>query len=117
MHFAVLSADRDVFAWAKGMCAEPVARLVVLLGGRIIVEDPAGMLRAARLVDEAADFVVLAGPEPPYAAMLAVCAPLLDVDMAGGVERCDKFLAVTLGACRELFRAGEVEPNALERMR
>jgi hypothetical protein len=44
-------------------------------------------------------------------------APEFDVDLAAGVERCDKLVAVLRRPVRELLRAGEVEPDALELMR
>ena len=49
--------------------------------------------------------------------MLAMLAPEFDVDLAAGVERRDEFVAVLRRPVRELLRAGEVEPDALELMR
>src|SRR6185312_1374557 len=72
MHLAVLAADRDVFAGPEGVGAEAVAALVVLLGGLVVIEHPAGVLRPARLVHEHADLVRLPGPEAADAAMGAV---------------------------------------------
>src|SRR5665647_449762 len=69
VHLAVIVADRNIFARTEHMGAEAVAALVVVLGGLVIVEHPARMLWAARLVHQEADLVVGAFPEPAYAAM------------------------------------------------
>jgi hypothetical protein len=74
-------------------------------------------LGAARLVEQAAELVILALPEPTHAAVLAVSVPQLGIDAPIGVERGDKFVAVAVGARREFLRAGEIEPDALEHVR
>src|SRR5664279_327977 len=117
MRLAVLVADRDIFARAERMGAEAVAALVVVLGGLIVVEHPARMLRATRLVHQETVFVVLAFPEPAHAAMLALALPELHVDVGRAVERGDEFITVALRALREFLGAGQIEPDAFERMR
>jgi hypothetical protein len=46
------------------MDAEPVAGFVAVILAEIVVEDPACVLGATGFVDETADFVLLASPEP-----------------------------------------------------
>ena len=75
------------------------------------------MLGAPRPVHEVSHLVVLALPEAPHAAMLAVLLPQMRVDAASRIERSDELVAMPLGAGRKLPGAGEVEPNALEHMR
>src|SRR5262249_33489935 len=72
VHVAVFAADRDIFAVAKCVVAEAIAGLVVVLRGLVVVEHLARVLGTAGLVDEAAEFVVLAIPESTRAAMFAV---------------------------------------------
>src|SRR5664279_6513693 len=117
MGLAVLVADRDIFARAERMGAEAIAALVVVDPGWVVVEDPARMLGATRLVHQKADLVVLAFPEPAHAAMLALALPELHVDMALVIERGDEFVTMKLRALRELLGAGKIEPDALERVR
>src|SRR5262245_59441687 len=103
VHLAVFAADRDVFAVAERVIAEAIASLVVLLRCLVVIEDPARVLGAARLVYEAAKLVVLALPEPPHAAMLAICAPQLGIDVSISVERGDEFIAVPLRTRRKVL--------------
>src|SRR5215470_19614912 len=117
VHVAVLVADRDILAGPEGMRAEPVAGLVVVLRGLVVVEDPAGMLPTARLVDQEANLVRIAVPEPPHPAMRPMLAPQLDIDMPGAVERRDELVAVARRPAGKFLGAGEVEPDALEHMR
>src|SRR5215510_482704 len=117
VHVAVLVADRDIFAGPERMRAEPVAGLVVVLRGLVVVEDPAGVLPTARLVHQHADLVRLASPEPPHPTMRPVLAPQLDVDMPRAVERCDELVAVPRRPAGKLLGTGEIEPDALEHMR
>src|SRR5215475_2851304 len=117
VHVAVLVADRDVFARHEGVAAESIAGLVILFRRFVIVEHPARMLRATRLVHELADLVVLLAPEAAHAAMLAVCPPQDGVDMALCIERRHELVAVLLRAQGELLRARKIEADALEFMR
>ena len=64
----------------------------------VVVEHPAGVLGAAGLVDQAADLLVVAVPEPADAAMLAVLLPELRVDVPLAVERSHELVAVAGGA-------------------
>src|SRR5882672_4519078 len=80
VHVAVLVADRDVFARHESMAREPVACLVVLVCALVIIEDPAPVLVAARLVHQLADLLLLVAPEPAHAAMLAMRAPQGRID-------------------------------------
>jgi hypothetical protein len=82
----------------------------------IVVEDPAGVLRPARLVDQATDLVVLALPESAYPAMIPILVPELRVDMTDRVERRDELVAMTNGARGKLLRARQIEANAFKRM-
>src|SRR5262249_27901116 len=93
VHVAVFTADRDIFAVAKGVVAEAIAGLVVVLRGLVIVEYPARVLGAAGLVDETAELVVLVIPESTYAAMFAVFPPKLGIDVSSGVKGSDEFIA------------------------
>src|SRR5664280_3714663 len=108
---------RQIFPRAERMGAEAIAALVVVDPGWVVVEDPARMLGATRLVHQKADLVIVAFPEPAHAAMLALALPELHVDMALVVERGDEFVTMKLRALRELLGAGKIEPDALERVR
>ena len=103
MQLALIAADRNVFAGRKGMHAEPVSRLVIVGAAVVVVEHPARVLGAARLVDETADLLVLAVPEPADAAMLAVFLPELRIDMPLAVERSDELVAVARRAGRKFL--------------
>src|SRR5262249_305729 len=85
VHFAVFAADRDVFSGVKGMGTEAVSGLLVFPGALAVVEHPARMLGAARLVHEVA-MLLLVVPKPAHAAIFAMLLPLRRVDMPGGVE-------------------------------
>src|SRR5271166_3268846 len=63
VQFARLVADRDIFAGRKGVCAEPVAGLVVIFGRIVVIENPLRMLRTAGLVQQMSN-LFLAAPEP-----------------------------------------------------
>ncbi len=117
MHLAVLVADRDIFADPEGMAAEAVAGFVVVLGGVVIVENPARVLGAAGLVNELTELVVLAAPEPPHAAIGPVLAPEFDIDMVVVVERGDELIAVLGRTVGEFLRTRQVEADALELVR
>src|SRR5450830_297278 len=117
VHLAILIADRDVFARAEQMRAEAITVLVVVHGGLVVIEEPARVLGSARLVHQETGFVVLAFPEPAHAAIFTMLAPERDVDMALVVERGDEFVTMPRRALRELLGAGEIEPDAFERMR
>src|SRR5262249_17464392 len=117
VHVAVFTADRDIFAVAKGVVAEAIAGLVVVLRGLVIVEYPARVLGAAGLVDETPELVVLVIPESTYAAMFAVFPPKLGIDVSSGVKGSDEFIAVLVRARGEVLRASEIEPDALEHVR
>src|SRR3569623_1927669 len=99
------------------MRAEAVTALVVGSGAQVVIEHPAAVLGAARLVHEEADLVGLGAPEAADAAMRTILHPLRIVDMPVGLERRDEFVAVPRRTLRKLLRAGEVEPDALEFVR
>src|SRR5262249_33345057 len=109
--------DGHIFAVPKCVVPEPIAAPVVVPRGLVVVEPPARVLGTARLVDEAAEFVVLAIPESTHAAMFAVFPPKVDIDASIGIERSDEFIAVLVRARGKFLRAGEIEPNALEHVR
>ena len=50
MHLAVLVADRDVFAVAEDVVAEAIAGFIVVLRGLVVIEDPARVLGATRIL-------------------------------------------------------------------
>jgi hypothetical protein len=72
------------------------------------------VLGAAGLVHQAADLLILAFPEPAYAAMVAVLVLEPRVDVSNLVERCHEFVAAVPGAQWKLLRSGELKLNALE---
>src|SRR5580700_4970636 len=116
MHLVILVADRDVFARHEGVRTEAIARFVVLIARRAVVEHPTGMLLASRAVDELSNLLFIA-PESAYPAVVAVLAPKLRIDVAFGVKWGNELVSVPRRTRRELLRAGEVEPDALEHMR
>ena len=83
VRFPIVVADRYVLAGCENVAAKPIARLIVVVPIGVIVEHPAGVLGAAGLVDQVADLVVLAFPEPTDAAAVPVLVPQPRVDMAG----------------------------------
>src|ERR1043166_2809637 len=93
VHLTVLVADRDIFARHEAVTGEPIARLVVLLGGLVVIEHPARVLLAAGFVHQLAELLLVA-PEPADAAMLAVLAPQLGTDAPVGIERRHELIAV-----------------------
>src|SRR5262249_21321095 len=117
VQLAVLVADRDVFAWPESMRTEPIARFIVLLGDALVIEHPARVAGAARAVHQMSELVRLALPEAPHAAVVAVLAPQIDVDVAAVIERSDELVAMARGARRKFLRAGQIEPDAFEHMR
>src|SRR5215510_16218300 len=117
VQLAVLLTDRDIFSGRKGMAAKPIARFIVVRSGRIVIEHPAGMLRAARLVNQEADLIVLATPEAPYATMITMRMPQLCINVPLGIERRHELIAMPRRPVGEFFRAGEIEPDALEIVR
>src|SRR3974377_1986161 len=114
MHLAILAANRDVFAGVKDVRAEAITALVVFLDGLVVVENPARMLRAARLVHQEPNLVLLPFPKAAHTAMLAVSAPERLVDMTFAVERGHEFIPVPHGAQWDLLGAGKIDPDALE---
>ena len=106
----------DVFTQHEGVGAEAVAGFVVVAGFRVVIEHPARMLGAARLVHQTADLVRLVVPEPAHAAVVAMLLPELAVDVAVVVERSDELVAMPRRSGRKLLRPGKFEANALEYM-
>ena len=94
VELAVLSADRDILARQKRMCAELVTGFIVVVLVGIVIENPACVLSAARLVDETTDLVVLSCPKPPYPAVVPILLPEDRVDMSLEIERCDEIISV-----------------------
>src|SRR6266446_7033331 len=103
VRLAVFPSDRDIFAGPENVVAEAIAGLVVIFSRRVVVEHPAGMLGAARLVHQASDLIILAAPESAHAAMLAMLAPQVGIDVPACVERGDKLIAVPVRAQREVL--------------
>lgn len=65
------------------MCAEHVTGLIIIVFIGIVVEHPAGVLGATRLVDQATDLILLAFPKSPNAAAAAMRFPekLIDASL------------------------------------
>jgi hypothetical protein len=59
-------------------------------------------------MDDLADLVVFALPEPADPAVLAVRSPQRRIDMPFGIERYHEFISVPGGARWKLLRSGEV---------
>lgn len=116
MHVAVFVADRDVFTRLEGVRGKPVARLVVLRGGLVIIEYPTAVLRPPRLVHQPTDPLVLA-PKPAHTAMLSMPAPEVHIDVSVRSKRGDELVTMLRGSGREFLRTGEVEADALELVR
>ena len=106
MHLPVLATDRDIFAGHKGVRSQAIPRLVIVGAGRIVVEHPARMLGTPGLVNEAADLLVLAVPEPADAAVLAVFMPELRIDVRLLVEWSNEFITVIDRSRRKVLGAG-----------
>jgi hypothetical protein len=73
---------------------EPIACLIVVLGGSVIVKYPARVLFAAGLMDELSN-LFLRTPKAPNAAVVAVPTPHLCVDVAISIQRCNKLVPMT----------------------
>src|SRR6185437_8996065 len=94
VQLAAFIGDRDIFAGCKLMSAEAIARLVVIIPLRIVVEHPPGMLGAAGLMDQASGLVLLALPESANATLVAMGLPSHGIDMSLGVQRSNELIAV-----------------------
>ena len=113
----VLIADGYIFSRSEGVRSEAVSGLVVIHTSRIVVEHPAGMLAAARLVHELPGLVVLAMPEPAHPAVLALFAPQVGIDAAVAIERRHEFVAPLRRSLRKFLGPGQFETNAFELVR
>src|ERR1700722_17953346 len=109
-----MSADGNILAWQKCMCAKFVAGLIVVVFIGIVVEHPAGVLGAAGLVDHTTDLILLACPKSPNAAVLAILLPEQWVDASLGVERRNKVVAMARRAAGKFPGAGKVQHNTIE---
>ena len=89
-----MSADRNILARQKGMCAEPVTGFIVIILDGIVFENPACVLCATGLVHEMTDFVVLASPKPSNPAVVAILLPEDWVDMSFGIEGRNKMISM-----------------------
>ena len=103
MHIAVFITERNVLTQRKCVSPEPVTGLIVVDPVRVIVKHPACMFRAAWLVDEASNLIILPGPEPTHATMVALLLPKVRVDMALGVKGRNEFIAVVAGTFGEFL--------------
>jgi hypothetical protein len=113
MYLILMVLDRDIFAKVERMCAEPIARFVVV-SSTFVVKHPTCMLRSTWLVNKAAILVLFAVPKSVDAAMLAVLLPECRIDVASGVERSHELIAAAGGSFWKLLRSGEIESYALE---
>jgi hypothetical protein len=75
------------------MGAKSISRLIIVGAALIIVEHPAGVLAATRLVHQVPDLVVLILPEPTNPAMVAMLLPEGGVDVALRVQRGHELIA------------------------
>src|SRR6516165_10403601 len=91
---APMVLDRHVFAGRERVHPQSEACLVIFVRTGAIFECPPGVLRAARLVNEMPDGVILVLPEPANPAGLAVLRPKLDVDVSVLVEGCDEIVSM-----------------------
>ena len=112
----LIIADRDVFTRRKAVGSESISRFIVIGPGAIVVKDPTRVLAAPRFMYEKAELVVFALPEPPHAAIFTRVLPELRIDVAVRIQRCHKFVSMVCGACRKILRAGEMKPNAFQRV-
>jgi hypothetical protein len=94
----ILVADCHILAWCKNMRSKAVSGLVIVDPVAIVVEHPAGVFLTARFVDDPADLIVFALPEPADPAMVAMRLPKRCVDMAFGIKRNREFIPVLGGA-------------------
>jgi hypothetical protein len=92
VYLIMMVPDRDIFAELERICAEPIARFVVV-SGTFVVKRPTCMLRSTGLVNKAAILVLFAVPKSVDAAMLAVLLPEGRIDVASGVERSHELVA------------------------
>jgi hypothetical protein len=74
VELAILSTDRNVFAWQESIGGRTYTGLVVVLVG-IVVEYPARALDPAGRVDEAADLILFALPKSPRATIVPIFSP------------------------------------------
>ena len=74
------------------MHAETITSFVVLCRTWVVIKHPAGMLRPSRLMDQMANLLVRAIPEPSYATILTVLLPQVRIDMPFAVERSNKLI-------------------------
>jgi hypothetical protein len=95
---------------------EPIPGLIVIVRGVVIVEDPARVLAAARLVHQATD-LFLVGPKAPDAAMIAILVPEIDVDVIARIERRDELVSMARRAGRKCPGPREIEADALQHTR
>src|ERR1700733_3331688 len=109
-----MSADGNILAWQKCMCAKFVASLIVVVFIGIVVEYPAGVLGATGFVDQTTDLVFLACPKSPNSAVLAILLPEQRVDVSLGVERRNKVVAMARRAIGKFPGAGKVQHNTIE---
>src|SRR6185295_12941074 len=117
MHLALFVADRHIFAWPESVRAEAVTALVVGIRGLVVVEHPAPMLSAPRVVDQKTVFIHLTFPKSSDAAMITVVSPEFGVDMTIAVERSYEFVTMSRGALGKLPGTSEIEPDTFECVR
>jgi hypothetical protein len=85
------------------MRSKAVSGLVVVDPITIVIEHPAGVFLTAWLVDDPADLIVFALPEPAHPAVVAMRLPERCIDMAFGIKRSHEFISVLGGAGGEFF--------------
>jgi hypothetical protein len=83
----ILIAERQIFVGREAMRAEAIADFVVIRTVLIVVENPAGVLAAARPMRQHAELLSFAAPEAADATSLAMRLPQPGIDMAVGVQR------------------------------
>ena len=84
---AVLIADGNVFARNERVCAEAIARFIIVKPVLIVVEYPGRAVASTRLVSKPSGLVLLALPKAAHGASIPEFLPGFDIDMATSIQR------------------------------
>jgi hypothetical protein len=95
------------------MRAELVTDFIVIILVRIIVENPASMFSATRLMHETTDFVVLACPESPDPAIVTILLPEDWIDVSFGIEGRNKIISMARRAVGKFPGARKIQQDAV----
>ena len=80
-------ADGNVFARNERVCAEAIARFVVIKPAFIVVKHPRRSVASTRLVGKPSGLVLLALPKAAHGASIPKFLPGFDIDMATSIQR------------------------------